>query len=105
MPKPLSNDLRERIVRAVEEGASVRFVGARFGVSASSVNNIFRLWRETGNVAPKKMGGENGPSACHLGTIFPFRCASSRKAIPSLKSGGGAATLPCRAYIRVVKLL
>ena len=58
MAKPLSKDLRARIVRAVEEGGSVRAVGARFGVSPSSVSNISRLWRATGSVAPKKMGGD-----------------------------------------------
>ena len=58
MPKPLSIDLRERIVGAVVAGGSVRVVGARFGVGASSVSKISRRWRETGSVAPKKMGGD-----------------------------------------------
>ena len=58
MPRPLSIDLRERLVRAVAEGGSVRAVGARFGVSASSVSKISRRWRETGAVAPKPMGGD-----------------------------------------------
>jgi transposase len=33
-------------------------VGARFGVSPSSVSKIARLWRATSSVAPKKMGGD-----------------------------------------------
>lgn len=58
MPKPLSIDLRQRIVRAVAVGGSLRAVAARFGVSPSSVSKITRRWRETGSVAPKKMGGD-----------------------------------------------
>jgi transposase len=63
MPRPLSIDLRERLVRAVEEGGTVRAVGARFGVSPSSVSKISRRWRETGSVAPKPMGGDRRPHA------------------------------------------
>lgn len=37
MVRPVSNDLRERAVAAVEQGASVRAVATRFGVSVSSV--------------------------------------------------------------------
>ncbi len=58
MVAPLSNDLRRRIVAAFEDGGSVRRVGARFGVSPSTVSNISRLWRETGSVTPRKMGGD-----------------------------------------------
>ncbi len=58
MTKPLSLDLRERIVDAVEGGGAVRVVGARFRVSASAVSKIHRRWRATGSVAPAKMGGD-----------------------------------------------
>ena len=37
MTKAYSNDLRERVVAAVEAGESYRSVAARFGVSVSSV--------------------------------------------------------------------
>src|SRR5438876_2876999 len=36
MPAPLSRDLRERIVEAVEGGSSMRAAAARFAVSPSS---------------------------------------------------------------------
>jgi transposase len=35
--RPLSNDLRERVVGAVSAGESCRSVEARFGVAASTV--------------------------------------------------------------------
>ncbi len=58
MPKPLSMDLRRRIVDAVEADGRVRAVAARYDVSPSSVSNICRLWRATGSVAAKPMGGD-----------------------------------------------
>lgn len=58
MPTPLSIDLRQRIVTAVDGGASIRKVAARYCVSPSSVSKITRRWRSTGTVAPKPMGGD-----------------------------------------------
>ncbi len=58
MPKPLSMDIRLRIVDGVVAGGSVRGVAARYDVSPSTVSNISRLWRETGSVEPKPMGGD-----------------------------------------------
>ena len=58
MPNPLSIDLRHRIVAAREAGGSLREVGARFGVAASSVSNLHVLWRTTGTLEPKPMGGD-----------------------------------------------
>jgi putative transposase len=58
MGKPYSMDLRERVVRAVEvEGLSRRQAAARFGVSYSAAIDWVRRHRETGSVAPGKMGG------------------------------------------------
>lgn len=57
MTAPLSNDLRERVVGAVESGESCRSVAARFGVSVSSVVKWHQRYRATGSVAPGKMGG------------------------------------------------
>ena len=58
MAKPLSMDLRERVVAAVlQEGMSARGAAARFGVSESSAIKWVRRHRETGSVAPSRMGG------------------------------------------------
>ena len=58
MAKPLSMDLRERVVAAVlKEGLSARGAAARFGVSESSAIKWVRRHRETGSVAPLRMGG------------------------------------------------
>ncbi len=61
MVRPYSNDLRERVVAAVEAGDSCRFVAARFGVSVSSVVKWSQRYRATGSLAPGKMGGHVRP--------------------------------------------
>jgi putative transposase len=57
MARPLSNDLRERVVLAVLRGESCRAVASRFGVAVSSVVKWSQRQRATGSVAPGKMGG------------------------------------------------
>jgi transposase len=57
MVRPLSNDLRERVVAAVAGGETCRSVAARFGVAVSSVVKWSQRQRTTGSVAPGKMGG------------------------------------------------
>jgi transposase len=53
MPKTLSMDLRERIVRHVRDGHSRRSAALKFTVSASSAVRIVARHRATGSVAPK----------------------------------------------------
>jgi putative transposase len=58
MAKPLSMDLRERVVAAVEnEGLSRRQAAARFGVGYATAIEWLKRVRETGSVAPGQMGG------------------------------------------------
>ncbi len=57
MSRPLSNDLRERVVAAVVSGESCRSVALRFGVAVSSVAKWSQRYRATGSVKPGKMGG------------------------------------------------
>jgi transposase len=48
MPKSLSGDLRERVIEAVEAGASRREAAERFEISASSAVKWVRRWRDEG---------------------------------------------------------
>ncbi len=57
MTGALSNDLRERVVGAIEAGESCRSVASRFGVAVSSEVKWHQRYRATGSVAPGKMGG------------------------------------------------
>ena len=61
MARPLSNDLRHRVVAAVLAGESCRSVGERFEVAVSSVVKWPQRHRRTGSVAPGKMGGHRKP--------------------------------------------
>jgi transposase len=57
MAKPYSDDLRVRIVEAVEDGATIPETAEQCGVSISSVVRFLRLHRETGSVSPAQFGG------------------------------------------------
>ena len=54
----LSEDLRKRVVAAIEAGASQQQVAKRFGVSLSSAKLWLRQWRQHGHVAAKPQGGD-----------------------------------------------
>ena len=58
MSKPLSLDLRERVVGAVADGLSRRKAAERFGVSAASSVRWCALKRDQGDPKPKPMGGD-----------------------------------------------
>ncbi len=59
MARPYSRDLRERVVRAVEGGLSRRKAAALFGVGIATVIEWVRVWRESGRLAAKPMGGDH----------------------------------------------
>ncbi len=61
MTRPLSNDLRERVVSAVLGGESCRTAAVRFGVAVSTVVKWSQRYRSTGSVAPGKVGGHRKP--------------------------------------------
>jgi len=59
MPRAYSQDLRVRVIGAVETGASARAAARLFGVSASTTVKWVQRWRRTGSVEAKPMGGYN----------------------------------------------
>lgn len=58
MTKPLSIDLRLRVVEAIDTGMSRRAAADRFGVAASAAIKWHALWRLTGTVEPRRQGGD-----------------------------------------------
>jgi transposase len=58
MIKPLCEDLRGRVIDAVEGGMSRRAAAERFGVSVSSAVRWVKCWRETGLPGPRPRGGD-----------------------------------------------
>ena len=58
MGRPYSNDLRERVVRAVIKGGLSRHqAAAQFGVGISTAINWVQRFHETGSVKPDRIGG------------------------------------------------
>jgi transposase len=55
--KPYSQDLRERVVKAVDEGLSRSEIVHLFGVSEATIKRYLKLRRETGSLAPKSIPG------------------------------------------------
>jgi transposase len=65
MPKPCSLELRERVMEAVESGASRREAAECFDVSPSSAIKWMQRRHETGNIAAKPSGGSISPLEAH----------------------------------------
>lgn len=58
MAKPLSIDLRSRLLAAVDGGLSCRAAAIRFGVAPSTAIRWQAQRRDTGDFAPKPRGGD-----------------------------------------------
>ncbi|MEJ8630164.1 IS630 family transposase [Sphingomonas sp. I4] len=58
MPRVLSQDLRERVVAAIDSGMSCRAAATRFGVSAASAIRWRQLVVQHGTPAAKPQGGD-----------------------------------------------
>ena len=87
MPKPYSLNLRERVVRYVDEGHSRRAAAGILRVSVSFVVNLvkaFRVMRES--LAPKPSGGRRHAPARTASGRFFWRRSPSRP------------TSPCRSW-------
>ena len=59
MGRPYSDDLRVRVVAAMEVGGNCRTVGAAFGVAPSTAGNWHRLYRRTQSYSARPMGGDH----------------------------------------------
>ncbi len=58
MGKPLSMDLRERVIAAIDAGQSRRSAAAQYGVAPSTAIRWDIERRRTGTFAPKPQGGD-----------------------------------------------
>ena len=57
MGKPYSEDLRERVVAAIEAGHTRVKVAEFYNMALSTVGGFIKRKRETGSVSPDKFGG------------------------------------------------
>jgi transposase len=58
MTAPLSNDLRLRVVMAIEAGLSRRAAAAKFDVSIASAIRWHQRYKRTGSIEPDAIGGD-----------------------------------------------
>jgi putative transposase len=86
MIRPYSNDLRERVVGAVERGEmSPRQAASHYGVGISTaIKWVLRL-RRTGSVSPSKIGGYRPKKLIGSWRLW-------------LSNAAGAVTSPCVAW-------
>jgi len=70
MARPYSQDLRMRVVEAVEGGASRREVAELYGISPSVVVIWMQRWKETGSIEAKQSGGSVSPLDEHAGFLL-----------------------------------
>src|SRR5439155_7599789 len=61
MPQSYSEELRERVIDAVEAGASRREAAEHFEVSVASAVKWLQRWRENRSAGPKPRGGSISP--------------------------------------------
>jgi transposase len=57
MPRPYSDELRERVIEAVEAGASRREAAESFNLCPSSAVKWLQRWRDCGSAEAKPTGG------------------------------------------------
>lgn len=57
MARPLSHDLRARMIKAVGSGLTARAAARQCDVAASTGIKLVKRWRETGSFEARKMGG------------------------------------------------
>jgi transposase len=58
MTRALSDDLRKRVIAAVDSGMSCRAAAERFGLGVSTAIKWVRRWRETDRWTAKRSGGD-----------------------------------------------
>ena len=88
MPKPLSYDLRSRVLVAIDEGLSCRQAAVRFGVSAASAIRWNALRRDGGDARPRAQGGErlSHRTEAHAPLIHAALAEASDITLPELKA-------------------
>jgi len=58
MAKPYSQDLRVRVVAAVNSGSSASAAARQFGIGISTAIRWSQRWRAEGHANPRAMGGD-----------------------------------------------
>ena len=71
MTRPLSNDLRRRVVTAVAGGMSRRGAARRFGIAPSTAIKWVLAWQQTGSFRPRPQGGDRSATVRRASAMPP----------------------------------
>jgi transposase len=92
MTRPYSVDLRIRMVRAVEAGASRRATATKFDVSPSCVIKLMQRWQQHGTLEPAAAGGgRRAKLADHAERVHELLAATPDLTLAELLSALAAA--------------
>lgn len=71
MPRAYSQDLRERVGKAIAAGLSARAAAAQFSIGVSTAIRWAQRWRAEGHVKARAMGGDRRSRLTeHRGTVL-----------------------------------
>jgi hypothetical protein len=96
MPKPYSQDLRDRVVRAVEAGASCDEAAAAFEVSPSSAIRWVARWRQTGSATAKPMGGKRSPLDAYAAWLLELLASEPDLTLEEIRASAASLSPPVR---------
>ena len=83
--RPYSQDLRLRVLAAVDRGTPRTDVAAAFGVSVPAIKRYLRLRRETGGVEPTPVPGPPARKGQALAAWLPARLEEGGHDDPTLQ--------------------
>jgi transposase len=101
--KPLSNDLRQRILDAVDnKEGSRRKLADRFKVNTSTITRLLQLRRQTGSFEPRPHGGGVEPTLDHealerLGKLVEETPDATLEALKQKMGISGSRIIICRS--------
>lgn len=103
MGRPHPFELRQRVVAHVDQGNTHRSAALRYSVSVKFVNDMVRLKRETGSLAPKRQGNRGGCKlAPHEGWIRARVAAKGEitlnEMVACLAEERGVCVAPCSVW-------
>src|SRR3712207_2697767 len=106
MTAPLSQDLRQRIVRAVSQGSSIRQAAKRFEVSASAAIKLMQRVRQTGRTAPAKIGGYRRPLLeAHVDELRAIVASKAGITLREIKAALAARGIEVKALSTIADML
>ena len=103
--KPISMDLRERVLAACDAGGATRAVAARFAVSESWLRRLKQRRREEGRIAPKPPRNKRVPKlAAHGDRIRELIAATPDLTLAEIRAKLGVAVALATLWAAVARL-